>query len=174
VPADVVIEAIGSDCNQEWLADTGLDLGDGVLADNALRAIGVDGIARDDVYVVGDIARFPNPLFDDVPRRIEHWNIPTDTGKRAGAVLGAWLGEGFEDAVATPFTPMPSFWSNQFDIKLQAYGLPGLADEERILEGELGGDVAMGYFRAGKLVGVVGVGLKAALLPYRQLIAAGP
>jgi hypothetical protein len=31
----------------------------------------------------------------------------------------------------------------------------------------------MGYFRAGILVGVVGVGLKAALLPYRQAIAAG-
>ena len=31
----------------------------------------------------------------------------------------------------------------------------------------------MGYYRAGTLVGVVGVGLKAALLPYRQLIAAG-
>ncbi len=43
--------------------------------------------ALDDVYVVGDIARFPNPMFDEVPRRIEHWNIPTDTGRRAGAVL---------------------------------------------------------------------------------------
>ena len=173
IPADLIIEAIGSHCNQEWLEGTGLDLADGVLADNALRAVTVDGVAHDDVYVVGDIARFPNPMFDDVPRRIEHWNIPTDTGRRAGAVLGAWLGEGFTEAVATKFAPMPSFWSNQFDIKLQAYGLPGLADEERILEGELGGDVAMGYFRDDRLVGVVGVGLKAALLPYRQAIADG-
>jgi 3-phenylpropionate/trans-cinnamate dioxygenase ferredoxin reductase subunit len=173
--AGVIIEAIGSDCNDDWLAGTGLDLSDGVLADNALRAVTTDGIAHDDIYVVGDIARFPNPLFDDVPRRIEHWNIPTDTGRRAGAVLGARLTEGFEDAVATPFAPMPSFWSNQFDIKLQAYGLPGLADPQgiRILEGDLGGEVAVGYHRDDRLVGVVGVGLKAALLPYRQQIAAG-
>lgn len=169
IPTDVVIEAIGSDCNDEWLAGSGLDLSDGVLANNALRAVTSEG-ARDDVYVVGDIARFPNPLFDEVPRRIEHWNIPTDTGKRAGAVLGGWLA-GDDTAVTQPFAPMPSFWSNQFDIKLQAYGLPGLADEVSIVEGDLAGEVAVGYYRHGRLVGVVGVGLKAALLPYRQQIA---
>ncbi|CAN5544277.1 FAD-dependent oxidoreductase [soil metagenome] len=169
IPSDVVIEAIGSDCNDGWLEGSGLDLSDGVLADNALRAIGADG-PREDVYVVGDIARFPNPMFDDVPRRIEHWNIPTDTGKRAGAVLGGWLA-GDDTAANQVFAPMPSFWSNQFDIKLQAYGLPGLADDVTILEGDLSGEVAVGYHRAGKLVGVVGVGLKAALLKYRQQIA---
>jgi len=171
IPADVIIEAIGSDCNSHWLAESGLDLSDGVLADNALRAVAVDGTTRDDVYVVGDIARFPNPMFDAVPRRVEHWNIPTDTGKRAGAVLAAYLAGDVESAAATPFAPMPSFWSNQFDIKLQAYGLPGLGDEARILEGDLHAEVAMGYFRDDRLVGVVGVGLKAALLPYRQRIA---
>lgn len=174
LPADVIIEAIGSDCNIEWLEGSGLDISDGVLADNALRAVTVDGDARDDIYVVGDIARFPNPMFDDVPRRVEHWNIPTDTGRRAGAVLGGWL-TGDPTAAAVPFTPMPSFWSNQFEIKLQAYGLPGLADPDgiRILEGDLAGEVAIGYHRGDRLVGVVGVGLKAALLPYRQQIASG-
>ena len=174
LPADVIVEAIGSDCNTDWLSGTDLDLSDGVLADNALRAVAVDGSSRDDVYVVGDIARFPNPLFDDVARRIEHWNIPTDTGRRAGAVLGGWLA-GDRSAADLKFTPMPSFWSNQFEIKVQAYGLPGLADPDgiRILEGELTGDVAIGYHRGDRLVGVVGVGLKAALLPYRQQIAAG-
>jgi len=170
--ADVVVEAIGSDCNSEWLAGTGLDLSDGVLADNALRAVTLEGTALDEVYVVGDIARFPNPMFDGVPRRVEHWNIPTDTGRRAGAVLAAALAGDVTTAAAVPFAPMPSFWSNQFDIKLQAYGLPGLADDIRILEGDLTGEVAVGYFRTGRLVGVVGVGLKAALLPYRQQIAA--
>jgi 3-phenylpropionate/trans-cinnamate dioxygenase ferredoxin reductase subunit len=175
IAADVVIEAIGSDCNSEWLAGSGLDLTDGVLADNALRAVTVDGATHDDVYVVGDIARFPNPMFDAVARRVEHWNIPTDTGRRAGAVLAAALAGDVEAVASSPFAPMPSFWSNQFDIKVQAYGLPGLADPDgvRVLEGELGGDVAVGYFRDDRLVGVVGVGLKAALLPYRQQIATG-
>jgi NADPH-dependent 2,4-dienoyl-CoA reductase/sulfur reductase-like enzyme len=177
VEADVVIESVGSDCNIEWLDGTALDLSDGVLTDNAMRAVTSDGVAHDDVYVVGDIARFPNPMFDDVPRRIEHWNIPTDTGKRAGAVLAAHLADdgSFADVVAKPFAPMPSFWSNQFEIKLQAYGLLGLVsdDDIRILEGDLTGQVAVGYYRDDRLVGVLGVGMKAALLPYRKLIAEG-
>jgi 3-phenylpropionate/trans-cinnamate dioxygenase ferredoxin reductase subunit len=177
IEADVVIESVGSECNSEWLEGTGLDLGDGVLADNAMRAVTTEGVALDDVYVVGDIARFPNPMFDGVPRRIEHWNIPTDTGKRAGAVLAAYLADdgSFNDVVAKPFAPMPSFWSNQFEIKLQAYGLLGLAtdDDIRVLEGDLADQVAVGYFRNDQLVGVLGIGMKAALLPYRKQIAEG-
>ncbi len=61
--ADVVLEAVGSVANTEWLEGNGLDLSDGVLTDNLLRAVGTDA----PVVAVGDIARFPNPLFDDVP-----------------------------------------------------------------------------------------------------------
>lgn len=173
--ADVLVEAIGSECNSEWLEGTGLDISNGVLADSAMRAVSADGTVRDDVYVVGDIARFPHLMFDEVPRRIEHWNIPTDTGKRVGAVLAAWLaGDGsFDEAAAQPFTPMPTFWSVQFEIDLRAYGLPALADEARLLEGELAGNCVVGYYRGGRMIGVVGLGMQAALMPYRQLIAAG-
>lgn len=170
-PADVLVEAIGSVVNSEWLESSGLDVSDGVLADAAMRATMTDGTVRDDVFVVGDIARFPNDMFDDEARRVEHWNIPTDTGKRAGAVLGAKLGGSMDDALATPFAPMPAFWSIQLDVDLQAYGLPGLADSERILEGDLHGDVIVGYYRGDTLIGVVGLGMKAALLPYRKQIA---
>jgi NADPH-dependent 2,4-dienoyl-CoA reductase/sulfur reductase-like enzyme len=174
LPADVLVEAIGSEPNTEWLAGTDLDISNGVLADSAMRAVATDGSARDDVYVVGDVARFPNPLFDDVPRRIEHWNIPTDTGKRAAQVLAARLADdgSYERVSAERFAPMPAFWSIQLDIDLQAYGLPGLGDGEmRLLEGELDGDFVAGYYRGGELVGVVGQGMKAALLPYRKIIA---
>ena len=78
---DVVVEAVGSAPNVAWLAGNDLDLSDGVLCDQGLRPIGANGPIGS-VVVVGDIARFPNPLFDDVPRRVEHWNIPTETAKR--------------------------------------------------------------------------------------------
>ncbi|MET3768358.1 NADPH-dependent 2,4-dienoyl-CoA reductase/sulfur reductase-like enzyme [Marisediminicola sp. UYEF4] len=175
IPAALLIEAIGSDCNSEWLTGTGIDCTDGVLADAAMRAVSADGTVHDDVYVVGDIARFPNAMFDDVARRVEHWNIPTDTGKRAGAVLAAWLAspEAFAEAVSTPFEPMPAFWSNQFEMALQAYGLPGLADDIRLLGGSLASEAVVGYYRGDRMVGVVGLGMKAALLPYRKVIAEG-
>jgi 3-phenylpropionate/trans-cinnamate dioxygenase ferredoxin reductase subunit len=174
LPADVLIEAVGSDCNTEWLAGTDLELSDGVLADTALRALSVNGIPHDDVFVVGDVARFPNPLFDNIPRRVEHWNIPTETGKRAGAVIAARLTDdaAFEAAVRAPFAPMPSFWSDQFDVSLQAYGMPFLADEIRLLEGNLSHEAIIGYYTSGRLIGVVGLGVKAALMPYRKQIEA--
>lgn len=84
IDADLVVESVGSLCNTEWLDGNGLDLSDGLLADNDLRVVGAER-----VVVVGDVARFPNPLIDDVPRRVEHWSIPTDTAKRAaGETMG--------------------------------------------------------------------------------------
>lgn len=169
LPADVLVEAISSHCNIEWLNNTHLDLSNGVLADQALRAVTVDGNAVDGVHVVGDLARFANPLFDDVARRIEHWNIPTETGKRVGPVLNAYLsGDGYDELVAQPFTPMPSFWSDQYDLKIQGFGMPALADEIAIIEGAIGSELVMGYYRAEKLVGVVGIGLTSTLMKLRK------
>lgn len=155
LPADVVIEAAGSVANTEWLAGNGLDLTDGVLVDNHLAVVGAEC-----VVAVGDIARFPNPLFDDLPRRVEHWSIPTDTAKRAAATLTAHL-RGDEPA-DLPFAPIPSFWSDQFDLRLQSYGSPALADESCVEEGDLDGlraGALIAYRRDGHLVGNVAVNL---------------
>ena len=80
--ADLVIESIGSHTNTEWLQGNGLDLTDGVLCDNQLRVEG-----RAEIVAAGDIARFPNPRFDDIARRVEHWNMP---GRRPSVPLSPW------------------------------------------------------------------------------------
>ncbi|WP_162795193.1 FAD-dependent oxidoreductase, partial [Nonomuraea lactucae] len=86
LPADVVVEAVGSVANTEWLAGNGLDLSNGVLTDGLLRAGGLPH-----VVAVGDVARFPNARYDGVPRRVEHWSIPGDTARRAARTLAAHL-----------------------------------------------------------------------------------
>ncbi|BBZ74759.1 pyridine nucleotide-disulfide oxidoreductase [Mycolicibacterium anyangense] len=151
--ADVVVEAIGSHCNVEWLAGQGLDLSDGALADNHLAVCGAGN-----VVAVGDVARFPNPLFDDVARRVEHWSIPADTAKRAAATL-------LEAQCDKPFAPIPSFWSNQLDLRLQGFGAPGLGDEVCIEEGrleDLTAGVVATYHRGSRHVGTVAVCLSPA------------
>ncbi|MCH0564575.1 NAD(P)/FAD-dependent oxidoreductase [Streptomyces sp. MUM 2J] len=158
LPADVVVESVGSAANVEWLDGNGLDLSDGVLTDEQLRVGG-----RADVVAVGDVARFPNARYDGVPRRVEHWSIPTDTAKHAARVLVAHLaGTGPGSA---PFAPLPTFWSDQHDFRLQSFGAPVLGkDDVRILDGDPEGDILVGYHTGGRLVGVVALGGRAATL----------
>ena len=173
---DVFIEAIGSDTNTEWLEDSGLDLSDGVLTDNAMRAVKTDGTACEDVFAIGDVARFANPMFDDVARRVEHWNIPTDTAKRVGQVLAAKLNEAdnWPAVLDEKFAPTPSFWSDQFEMHILAFGLLGLADEVKLIHGEIDGECVFGYYRSGNMVGVCGIGMRSTVQGYRAAIGSVP
>lgn len=160
--ADVVLEAIGSDPNVECLREVpDVDLTDGVLTDNHMRVIG----SPMPMVAVGDVARFPNPLIDDVPRRVEHWSNPTDTGQRAGATLAALLRA--EPLDPAPFTPLPSFWTDQAGVTVQSFGTPGLADQADVVEGDPADACIVEYRRADRLIGVVGVDRTADLAPYR-------
>jgi 3-phenylpropionate/trans-cinnamate dioxygenase ferredoxin reductase component len=162
--ADVVVEAIGSQPNVEWLEGNGLDLANGVLCDEALRPDGRRG-----VVAVGDLARFPNRLYDSVPRRIEHWQVAVDTAAYAARVLLADLdGTPWTESFAT----VPTFWSDQGVVSLRALGQPGIGDEVEILEGELTSEAALGYRRGGVLVGVVLLGLPKRMGAYLQQLTA--
>ncbi|MFC8709267.1 NAD(P)/FAD-dependent oxidoreductase [Streptomyces sp. NPDC057197] len=154
--ADVVVESVGSLPNTEWLDGNGLDLTDGVRTDAHLRAGG-----RPDVIAVGDVARFPNARYDGVPRRVEHWSMPSDTARHAARTLTAHL-TGTEEARA-PFAPLPTFWSDQHDVRLQCFGAPALGlDDVRVLDGDPAGDLVVGYHRGRRLVGVAALGGPAA------------
>ena len=170
LPADLVVEAVGSRPNTEWLQGNGLDLRDGVLCDNRLRAAGLPG-----VVAVGDVARFPNPRYDDVPRRIEHCCGTADTARRAAVTLASHLGVVSQDD--SPFTPVPSFRSEQYGVRVQSYGVPALGERCELLDGGLDhpraltGGVAMAYYRDRQMVGVVLVGLPASEdRRYRELL----
>lgn len=168
IACDLAVEAVGSMANTQWLAGNGLDLSDGVLCDNAMRVEG-----RADVVAAGDIARFPNLFADEVPRRIEHWTIPGFTAKRAAESL-------VKEMVQGSFAPVPAFWSDQHGLRLQSYGSPSLGDASELLEGSLcPGDMrrqgaALGYRRAGRMIGVVLIGLPVGRLAhYRNLVEVG-
>lgn len=157
---DLLVEAIGSHENTEWLDGNDLDTTAGVLTSNDLRAVRRDGSEWSNVFVVGDVARFPNPVYDNECRRIEHWNIPTETAKRVAQVFtGQAHGE---------FRPIPSFWSDQYDNHLLAYGVLALADEIRLEDGDISGDCVFGYYRDGVMVGVCGIGMRSVVQSYRS------
>jgi 3-phenylpropionate/trans-cinnamate dioxygenase ferredoxin reductase subunit len=187
--ADLVVESVGSLPNTEWLGGNGLDLADGVACDERLRVL-AGGAARDDVVAAGDVARYPHPLLFGASRRIEHWTVATDTAKYAAARLARYLSgsasgkdaasggdsvsgggvPGGDPADGGGFAAVPTFWSDQYEMRVQSFGVTGLPDA-RVLEGSLDGDVAVGYHHEGLLAGVVLIGLGGRYVHYRAEIA---
>ena len=150
LPATVVLEAVGSVPNIEWLTGTPLDLTDGVLVDGHLRAIGTDV----PVFAVGDVACHPNALFPGHTWRIEHWNMPTEMGRHAGRSLAASLAG--REPETEEFSALPSFWSDQYEVSIQSFGMPALGTAE-LVDGQWDSDCIVEYHDESGLVGVIGV-----------------
>ena len=166
--ADVVVEAVGSVANTEWLAGEGLDLTNGVLCDKDLHPLTPAGPVVD-VVAIGDVARFPIPKFGATSYRIEHWTMPTDTAAHAArSLLRALTGEPHDGPA---FSPLPTFWSDQYGMRIQSFGMPALGlDDVRVLEGDLHDEAAVGFHRDDVLVGVVLFGMAKKMLDYRTQI----
>ena len=164
IDAEVVVEAIGSHPNIEWLQGNGLDLTDGVLTDERLRVVGAEA-----VVAAGDIARFAGPWTAGVPLRVEHWQNAVDTAKTAARALTAQL-TGAEQP--QPHAAVPSFWSEIFGVRIQGLGAPHFGTRSVVLEGSLEAvedGVCVAYDRDGILIGVVTVGLPPAhILRFRE------
>jgi len=124
--ADVVVVAIGVCPTTRWLNNSGLRLDDGVVCDESLAALG-----QDRIVVAGDVARWPHRLFDGRFVRVEHWSNAVEQGVHAARTLLTG------SAAAPAFVAVPSFWSDQFGVRLQSVGLPHLADSSAIVEGSL-------------------------------------
>lgn len=170
---DVLIESIGSLPNTEFLEGNDIDIDSGVHVNSALHALRKDGTPWSNVFAIGDVARFPIPQFDPKTRRVEHWNIPTEMARKVGKQVALQLGEDVEahaTEVAKNFAPIPSFWSDQFEVSLLAYGLLDQGEEARLLEGEVGGDCIYGYFKGDDMVGVCGIGMRSKVMGYRNKV----
>jgi 3-phenylpropionate/trans-cinnamate dioxygenase ferredoxin reductase subunit len=163
VEANLVVVGIGVLPNVEWLAGSGVFIGDGVECDEACRVLDAEGVARPDVVAVGDVARFYNPLFEE-RMRIEHWTHTVEQAEHAARTL---LGD------PRPFATAPLFWSDQYGIKIQFAGRAREGDALHIGHGSLEEKrfVAL-YGRAGLLVGALAFKRPAQLVKYRGLIEA--
>jgi NADPH-dependent 2,4-dienoyl-CoA reductase/sulfur reductase-like enzyme len=165
ITADVVVEAVGSVANTGWLEGQGLDLSNGVLCDLDLHPLR-SGEPVPHVVAVGDVARFPVPMSGNL-HRIEHWTMPTDMAGHAARSLLAGI-EGHRPE-GPPFFPVPTFWSDQYGVRIQSFGLPALGlDDVRVLEGDLRTEAVVGYHRDGVLVGLVLFGMGKQMISYRQ------
>jgi NADPH-dependent 2,4-dienoyl-CoA reductase/sulfur reductase-like enzyme len=144
LPADVVVVGVGAQPNVEWLAGSGVDLGNGVHCDSR-GATSVPG-----VVAVGDCASWYDPL-SGRHRRVEHW---TGALERPAAAVATLLGRGA--SVGPP--RQPYFWSDQYGARIQFAGAADLADEVTVEDGDVDERSFLAvYRRAGEPVAVLGV-----------------
>lgn len=171
--ADLVVEAVGSRFNTEWLADADAAMPHGVRTDSSMRVHRRSGGTWTNVYAVGDLASFPTLLVDGDHANVQHWNIPTETARRAAQVIAAAHAgpDQEEQAVAARFAPLPSFWTDQHEARVMSYGLPAAATSSELLESGDGPEAIYGFFRSGQLTGVCGIGMRGKLAGYRNQIA---
>ena len=155
VDADVVVVGIGVIPNTEWLEGSGLSLNDGVVCDATC-------VAAEGVVAAGDVARWPNELFGET-MRVEHWDNAAQQGAHAARRL-------LDEAVG-PFTPVPWFWSDQYDRKIQLAGRVRPDDEVQVVSGSLQERrFAAIYGRAGRITGVLGFNRPRHVMRYRAMI----
>jgi len=165
VPADAVVVGVGVTPNTHWLEGSGLRLRDGVVCDANLNALDVSGEAVPGVFAAGDVARWPNGLFDE-EMRVEHWTNAAEQGAHVATNLRHLAaGEAFE-----PYEPLPFFWSDQFDHRIQFLGRAAADDEVQVVAGSVADAKFLALFgRNGKLHGALGVNAPRWVMPTRKL-----
>jgi NADPH-dependent 2,4-dienoyl-CoA reductase/sulfur reductase-like enzyme len=164
VEADVAVVALGAIPNTDWLADSGLELQPGVVCDAMLAARDAE-----DVFCAGDAAAWPHPMAEGALVRIEHWTNAAEQGAAAAKNLLAEPGE------RTAYEAVPYFWSDQYDVKIQAVGLAARAQRMHVLEATPEGDrLVLGGERDGRLVAAVGFNAARRIGFYRGRLGALP
>ncbi len=160
VDADLVVVGVGVVPVTDWVDGSGLTVDNGVVCDATL-------LAAPGIVAAGDVARWPNPLFDGEVARLEHWTNASDQGVAAARRL--LHGDG---AAPEEFAPVPFVWSDQYDRKIQTVGQFRGDDVMEIVHGSLAERRFVAVFgRAGRLVGSLGFSMPAKLMQYRRMIA---
>jgi 3-phenylpropionate/trans-cinnamate dioxygenase ferredoxin reductase subunit len=161
LPADVVLLALGSAPNTEWLAGSGLTLqGGAVLCDEHCLAVGAANVAA-----AGDVAAWPHPQAEG-PVCIEHWAIARDMAAVAAANLLDAPGE------RTPFATVPTFWSDQYDVKLKSAGLLATANRFVVVEEDVERpSLVVEALRGDELVGAIVFNRNKAIIGYQRTLA---
>jgi 3-phenylpropionate/trans-cinnamate dioxygenase ferredoxin reductase subunit len=162
--ADAVLVAIGSVPATDWLADSGIPLmaaaPGGVLCDQNCQA-------APSVWAAGDIACWPHPDFGD-RIRIEHRTNAAEQGMAvARNILADLTGQ-----PQTPFAPVPYIWSDQYDLKMQIYGLPRMRDEVVIVDGSPAeGKLLALYGESGRVCAALAINMIPQIRKARRLVA---
>ena len=155
LPADLVLLAVGARPNDDLAAAAGLPCQDGVVVDE-------HGCTADPaIYAAGDCTRFPSRRYGRA-LRLECVQNAIDQAK---AVASEMLGK------PQHYDPVPWFWSDQYELKLQMAGLSDGYDDAQTVGDVAAARFSVEYRKGGKLIAVDAVNDGRAYMSGRKRIA---
>jgi 3-phenylpropionate/trans-cinnamate dioxygenase ferredoxin reductase subunit len=107
IECDFVAVGVGVEPRTELAAQAGISVDNGITADAQLAT------SAPDVFAAGDVANAFHPFYDQ-PVRVEHWANALNQGPAAARNM---LGR------AEPYTRLPYFFSDQYDVGMEYTGL---------------------------------------------------
>lgn len=134
-PCDVIVAGIGLIPNDELARSAGLECDGGVIVDSRCRT------SDSDILAAGDVAVAPNP-WAGRRLRLESWQNAQEQGMAAArSALG----------MEVDYQPLPWFWSDQYGMNLQIYGVPAPAHRV-VARGAPGSDSFVLFYLDGNVV----------------------
>jgi 3-phenylpropionate/trans-cinnamate dioxygenase ferredoxin reductase subunit len=134
IPCDFAVAGVGIVPELPAMAGSQVAQDNGVLVDECLRT------SAPDVYAAGDVANQLHPLFGRV--RVEHYN---NAEKMGGAAARSMLGS------TAPYDYVHTFWSDQYDHKLEYVG-HAVTWDDFVVRGSLDDGRFIGFYLAGGVV----------------------
>lgn len=159
IPAELVIVGIGVIPNAELAAQAGLPVDRGIIVDEFGRT--------DDpfIFAAGDVARHFNPIFDK-HILLESWQ---NAQNQAIAVAKNLI----SPHSTAPYAELPWFWSDQYDVNLQMFGLCE-ADADYVIRGNPESKSWMLFqIKNSRMICAIGMNSARDLRPARELITMG-
>ncbi|MCY6381338.1 NAD(P)/FAD-dependent oxidoreductase [Hoeflea prorocentri] len=155
IETDMVLMAVGAEPVCDLAADAGVKINNGIETDT-------DCLTSDPhIYAAGDCASFYSARYDR-HIRLESVQNAIDQGKHAAnAMLGT----------KEPYDPVPWFWSDQYEIKLQIAGLSQGYDRTETEGDEAQNSFAVRYYKDDRLICVDAVNMPRAHMMARRELA---
>lgn len=141
---DAIVLGVGLVPNDELAREAGLACDGGIIVDARCQT------ADPDILAAGDVAVAPNP-WAGRPLRLESWQNAQEQGIAAArSALG----------IAVNYQPLPWFWSDQYGMNLQIYGLPR-PGHQLVTRGDPGAGSGLLCYLAGDVIEAA-IGINAA------------
>ncbi|HWE05703.1 MAG TPA: FAD-dependent oxidoreductase [Rhizomicrobium sp.] len=143
VPAQAIFAGIGVTPNVEQARDAELAVDGGISVDACLRT------SDPNIFAIGDCAEFPNPFLDggaSARIRLESVQNAVDQARYVARCIANGGGS------PEPFSEIPWFWTDQFDVRFQMAGLCARHDQIVVRGATESRKFSAFYFRQGRLV----------------------